>query len=49
MQRDDRQDGALVTGIDDVAIVVQRVLGEVSLFGFDARPLDRESIRVEAE
>ena len=49
MKRHRRCDTALVAGREHPPVVVERGAGELAVFGFDARPLDREPVGAEAE
>src|SRR5438105_4776662 len=49
MKRDAGEHPAVVAGVDHAAVMVEGRLRELTFFGFDARPLDREPVGAEAE
>jgi len=49
VQRHHGFESGLSTGIDDPGVVVKRGARELTLFGFDAAPFEREAVRVEAK
>ena len=49
MKSDDGRNAMFVTGPQHVAVVFQDRLRELTLFGFDAGPLDREAVGVESQ
>ena len=49
MERDDGLHALLVALGEHAPVVVERGDGELAVLGLDARPLDREAVRAEAE
>ena len=48
-ERDEGFDSRLLEQTEQVDVVVNRLLAEVSLFGFDAGPRDGEAVRLMSE
>src|SRR5437660_6179893 len=49
MVRHDGVDAVVAARVDHAPVVIEGVAGELTVLGLDARPLDREPVRAEAE